>query len=575
METTQADLNEIMQITISLNRPTHDNGMTLKQYADAVMAGNIPPMNHDEFTNQFGTEPEVMQAALNWASSNNLNVVESHPGASTIKVKGSVQQFNNLFNLSLLSATSNTAIGQRTYITHEGSYTVPTEMTPHVDFILGLDNQYTYRPLFGSAILPQNQSFQGKQEVGPNGQTLFYSTLKPNNVCDAYQIPAGDGKNWTVGLIELTDYPYGDNLGTGWFPGGNGLDVTWGINLEGVYSGGPITNIYVDGVEMRQGSLDTESVLDIWCASGAAPKSNIAYYLGYISDQGFYNVLMAAAMDVINYPAALGISWGADYHGDVLDPALQACIAVGIAPFIASGDSGANYGVPIYPGCSAYAASCGATRLGLYYSNNDYYHGTATYGAEQAASNTWDLVPEFASGGGIGAAIPSWQASKNLMYYKYQYYGSITTGPYPLTGRGYPDMSAPGSNTTPYNIYAAEPPYSYNSQLVYGTSAAAPLWAGIHTRLCGILNKRLGLRMDLYYNNPSVFRDITVGNNDWQDNHNTPGNFGYLCTIGWDPVTGWGSPDGNALLNMFQDNPPSPFPDRSLYRFPWWNYGGR
>jgi kumamolisin len=41
-----------------------------------------------------------------------------------------------------------------------------------------------------------------------------------------------------------------------------------------------------------------------------------------------------------------------------------------------------------------------------------------------------------------------------------------------------------------------------------------------------------------------AFRDITVGNND-------PTNGligGYSARPGWDPCTGWGSPDGTVLL---------------------------
>lgn len=83
--------------------------------------------------------------------------------------------------------------------------------------------------------------------------------------------------------------------------------------------------------------------------------------------------------------------------------------------------------------------------------------------------------------------------------------------------------------------------------IVGGTSAAAPLWAALIT-LC---NQQLGARVGnfnaLLYSNigpKGALNDITTGNNDTDGLLN--GNF--AAKTGWDPCTGWGTPDGQKLL---------------------------
>ena len=78
-----------------------------------------------------------------------------------------------------------------------------------------------------------------------------------------------------------------------------------------------------------------------------------------------------------------------------------------------------------------------------------------------------------------------------------------------------------------------------------GTSAVAPLWAG----LISLLNQSLG--MSIGYLNPllykldsaSALRDIVNGSNT------IAGSPGYDARSGWDACTGLGSPDGAKLLS--------------------------
>ena len=82
--------------------------------------------------------------------------------------------------------------------------------------------------------------------------------------------------------------------------------------------------------------------------------------------------------------------------------------------------------------------------------------------------------------------------------------------------------------------------------VVGGTSAVAPLWAGLIARINQQLGKPVGLLNPLIYGGTISgpgFRDITSGNNDVSGGQIG----GYNSGPGWDACTGWGSPNGAAL----------------------------
>ncbi len=94
-----------------------------------------------------------------------------------------------------------------------------------------------------------------------------------------------------------------------------------------------------------------------------------------------------------------------------------------------------------------------------------------------------------------------------------------------------------------------------------GTSASAPLWAGIAAladqdahRQLGFLNPalyRIGHSSEYH----SAFHDITTGNNTVTL---TSGQtlVGYSAAPGWDPVTGWGTPNAQVLVPLLAKEVP-------------------
>ena len=91
-------------------------------------------------------------------------------------------------------------------------------------------------------------------------------------------------------------------------------------------------------------------------------------------------------------------------------------------------------------------------------------------------------------------------------------------------------------------------------QPIGGTSAVAPLWAGLIARLAQATGKRFGLLQPLLYAGVTAagaaapgFNDIVYGNNG-----------AYKAGPGWDACTGLGSPNGAALLTRLSQQRRAP-----------------
>jgi len=87
-----------------------------------------------------------------------------------------------------------------------------------------------------------------------------------------------------------------------------------------------------------------------------------------------------------------------------------------------------------------------------------------------------------------------------------------------------------------------------------GTSASAPIWAALIALADQYAGRHLGFVNPVIYQiarSPSyhqAFHDITLGNNTAQFPPKTI--TGYQAAPGWDPVTGWGSPDAQVLIPL-------------------------
>jgi kumamolisin len=137
---------------------------------------------------------------------------------------------------------------------------------------------------------------------------------------------------------------------------------------------------------------------------------------------------------------------------------------------------------------------------------------------------------EGATGGGVSRyfALPSYQSS-----------AGVPTQPQThFAGRGVPDVAGDADPVTGYSVRV-----DGKNTVIGGTSAVAPLWAGLLALINQALGKPVGFVNPLLYQiGTSAFQDITQGNNGY-----------YQAKAGWDACTGLGSPNGAALLHALQN----------------------
>ncbi len=331
-------------------------------------------------------------------------------------------------------------------------------------------------------------------------------------VAGAYRFPASDGAGQSIAVIEL---------GGGFGP----------ADLQAYFSGLGLPRPEVTSIPVAGGSntpdgpngADGEVLLDIEVAGAVAPGAKIGVYFGPNTDAGFLSAINAAIHDVTLNPSVISISWGQAESGwspaamDAFDQAFASAAALGISVFCAAGDNGASDGGQgmnaDFPASSPHVTACGGTRLTL-----DVTGGIAS-------EVVWNDGPSSATGGGYSARFPR---------------PAYQAGVVPGALRGLPDMSANADPQTGYKVIV-----DGQAMGVGGTSAVAPLLAGLVARLNALSGKRVGLLNAPAYADPSAFRDVTVG-----------GNGGYNAGAGWDAASGLGSPDGSKLVSPVAPVPP-------------------
>jgi kumamolisin len=294
-----------------------------------------------------------------------------------------------------------------------------------------------------------------------------------------------------------------------------------------------VTAVSVDGGANTPGTdADGEVELDIEVSGTIAPGANIAVYFAPNTDQGFIDAITDAVHDTTRKPSVISISWGGPEDSwtaqsrTAMDAALQDAATLGVSVTIAAGDNGSTDGAGDgqlhvdFPCSSPFALACGGTTL------------VASNG-KITSETVWNETSanEGAGGGGVSNefALPTYQATA----------GVPANPETKFVGRGVPDVSGNADPVTGYQVVV-----DGDKIIVGGTSAVAPLWAG----LIALLNQSLGapvgfLNPTIYGLGEGPFRDITTGNND------DSGLGFYSAKAGWDPCTGLGSPNGTALLD--------------------------
>jgi len=500
--------------------------LVLRRRADipAEIVEGPTVLTRDELAERYGADPADVDLVRQMLTGLGLDVTEVHPATRRIKVAGTLGDLSRAFGVTLQLVRSTSPGGH--VVTHryrEGPVYIPAALAGVVLAVLGLDT----RPQFRAHFRPRAAAAQG-------------TSYPPNQVADIYQFPAGTtGAGRTIAVIEL-----GGGFST------SDLDAYFGgLNIP-VPS---ITAVGVDGAANAPGSdptgADVEVALDIDVIGAAAPgAAQVVYFAPNNGDRGFVDAISDAAQ-ASPAPIAISISWGQSEDSwtaqgrSAMDAAMADAAALGITVCAASGDNGSGDAVTDgqphvdFPASSPNALGCGGTKLLADPS-------TGTISSEVVWNET--ASNQGAGGGGVSDQypVPSWQASAGVPG---RAGGSSagrggSSGSSGSSGRGVPDVAGNADPTTGYQIYSGG-----KAQVVGGTSAVAPLWSALVSRLAEATGQRFGLLQPALYAGVTPgtdvpgFRDITSGNNG-----------AYAAGPGWDACSGLGSPDGTVLLTRLK-----------------------
>jgi subtilase family serine protease len=314
------------------------------------------------------------------------------------------------------------------------------------------------------------------------------------------------------------------------------------------------------GLSTSTNLADREEVLDVEMVHSVAPSATIIVILVDFSKQSGSDSKVMAVLRALRYAI--------DHHlGDVISMSLsqgehcftpadlqtvhqvaRAAWAEHITFVASSGDYGAIAkpctGGPAtakevgLPAADPLVMAVGGTSLTAAARTGSYVSETAW---REAVLN-WQ-VHYAASGGGFShAARPGYQIG--------------LAGSQKL--RGVPDVAADADLMANLLFVAKE----YGRPIVHsvgGTSAAAPLWAGVVALADQEAGKRLGFLNEAIYRigrSPAYlqgFWDVTMGTNT-QQIFDATGRLitvsGYQAGPGWDAVTGWGTPKAANLVPL-------------------------
>lgn len=507
-----ADQHERLEVTVVLRAQAPG---VLKEHLSRLARGDRSggPLSRAAFAAAHGASAADLAAVKAFAHTHGLSVVQEHAARRTIVLSGTVAQFNQAFGVEL----KRYQYPGGTYRGREGAIQIPEELDAIVEAVLGLDNRPQARPHFRvRGPRRRGRSRRGRpSSVQASAAAVSYL---PTQLAALYQFPQGTAQGQCVAIVEL---------GGGFRP----QDLETYFTKLGV-SAPAVVAVSVDhGANQPTGSSngpDGEVMLDIEVVGAVATGVSIAVYFAPNTDAGFLDAVTTAIHDTVHKPSVISISWGGPESSwtaqamTSMDQAFQAAAALGITVCVASGDGGSSDGVSgggqhvDFPASSPFALGCGGTSL----------HAT---GKQITSEVVWnDGAAGGAGGGGVSSffPVPSWQQGLAAT--------AATGARSALSGRGVPDVAGDADPETGYDVLI-----DGTDTVIGGTSAVAPLWAGLVALANAINGQAGGYLNPLLYANPAALRDIVQGNN---------GAFG--ASVGWDCCTGLGSPIGQRVASV-------------------------
>ena len=446
-----------------------------------------------EYQQQFGLSDGDVQKVGDFAAASGLSVVHTSYSRRSMMLKGTAENISKAFGVTLNYYTTK---NKEIFHGRTGTLKIPSVLDGIVEGVFGLDNRPQATPKFRSR----------KAKSKTRAQSVSFN---PNQLADIYDFPAADGAGQTIGILE--------------FGGGHTLK-----DLQHYFTSLKLPVPVVKSVSVGTGhnspggAADDEVMLDIEVAGAIAPKATIVMYYAPNSTKGFIDAITQSVHDDVNKPNVISISWGGPetiwttQAKTNFNEVCKAAALLGVTICLASGDTGSDDGVGDgkvhvdFPSSSPFVLACGGTKLTV--SNN-----------KVTSEVVWHESNDSATGGGVSEffPLPDYQKSAKVP-------ASVNSTKF--KGRGVPDLAGVADPETGYNVFIKG-----KNQVIGGTSAVAPLLAGLIARINQLKQKPVGFIQPKIYQAATAFRDITNG-----DNITTSTNKGYKAGKGWDACTGLG-----------------------------------
>lgn len=515
-----------VEVTVTLKGPKLPSANELPEKA----------LSREEIERDWGVPSDQVQKVEQVLRSYGLQIVDVKQGGRSLRVKGSAAAMQAAFKPDLAIYQ---VPGQGQIRARHGTLMVPSEVADMVEGVFGLD---------------QRRVAKRHAELAAKAASL--APLTPANLVERYSFPQGDGTGCTIAIAE-----FGQDLGNGQvlppayipsdvssFCEGHGLPVPT-VRIESVGLTPLSQQQYESELQQLSKELQgllfaqtAETMMDVQIVAGLCPKADIAVYFATWGEGGWVNLLDEITSGNGAVPVAVSISYGlaeeaTDWSSGAMDSInqrLQIAAMQGITVCISSGDDGSGCDQSgkrchvEFPSSSPFVLSVGGTML------------TAQADGSVSEVVWWETPGERsqqgggATGGGVSTlnARPAWQTVR-----------VASLNPHSIDGRVVPDVAA----------LAGPPLYDLlldgQSTPDGGTSASTPLWAALIARISAALpaDKRQRFLPPLLYKGnvgQTGFTDITSGQNASRP---SPGK-GYSAKEGFDAVSGWGVPNGQALL---------------------------
>lgn len=501
----QDKLNTLLQNLYNPSSPQFHQWLTPEQFAD-----------------QFGANQADFDAVVAYAKSKGLQVVDTAKNRALIVVSGPSSVMESALGVSF--NTYQTKDGDTVYASTAPA-SVPTNIAGRISGLLGLTNYGVPKPMTSHAQIVDRILERSLFGVSPQDEI---PGMTPQQFKQAYSLSdtyLGDGQ--TVALFEIGGYTPSDVS-----------FYTQQTNLPNA----TLTNELVGGYDGSVIGTQDEVTGDIELVLAVAPDVQIYVYEGDPNDASvFVDVLARIAGDNLAHVVSMSYGEGEDViqqtdpgQFDAENTVFTEMATQGQSVFVSSGDSGAYGDAPFIdpptivtddPASQPLVTGVGGTTLftnGGSYSNETVWLGTLA-GAP---------FNDGGSGGGFSSvwAKPTYQAA-------------INEGE---SMRNVPDVAQDADPASGMEVYEDGGWIPFG-----GTSQSAPLWAGFfalaNERRVSVTPKLtvLGqanlviypIAQGAYYN--TAFNDITVGNN-----------LVYSAGTGYDNCTGWGTYQGDNLLDI-------------------------